>query len=379
MTWRVPFADVRLGAEEKAAVAAVLDSNWLTMGPKTEAFEHAFAAAMNVRGLHAVAVANCTAALHLAVAALEIGPGDEVIVPSLTFVATANAARYVGATVVFADIVSEDDWTIDPADVARKITPRTRAIIPVHYGGYPCRMDELMRLAQRHGLKVIEDASHAPLSTWNEHTLGAIGDIGCFSFFGNKNMTTGEGGMVVARDERHIEFSKRMRSHGMSSNTYERWRGHAFGYDVIGLGWNYRIDEMRAALGLVQLTKVARFNRIRRELTHRYRAKLAQLASSVRVPFHDVDGDLAFHIFPVLLPEGGPDRQAVMERLREKGIQTSIHYRPIHWMTDFGRAESVALPVTDQIAPHILTLPLSPSLTTEQIDDVVESLVACLT
>lgn len=378
MTWRIPFADIRLGPEEKAAVAAVLDSNWLTMGPKTEAFERAFAEAMRVPGLQAVAVTNCTAALHLALAAVGVGPGDEVIVPALTFAATANAARYLGASPVFADIVSENDWTLDPADVARKITARTKAIVPVHYGGYPCRMHELTQLAEQHGLKVVEDASHAPLSFWDGTAIGAMSEVGCFSFFGNKNMTTGEGGMIVAREEKHLDACRLMRSHGMSSNTYARWRGHAFGYDVVGLGWNYRIDEMRAALGLVQLTKVSAFNRIRRELTRYYRLKLAEMAPSVRVPFRDIDGELAFHIFPVLLPEGGPARESVMQALRESGIQTSIHYRPLHWMTDFADGSKIALPVTDRIAPYILSLPLSPSLTQAQIDEVVESLAACL-
>ncbi|AVM75587.1 DegT/DnrJ/EryC1/StrS family aminotransferase [Magnetospirillum gryphiswaldense] len=377
MMWKVPFADLRLGDEEKAAVLAVLESNWLTMGPKTAEFEAAFAAALACPDLGAVAVSNCTAGLHLALAALGIGPGDEVIVPSLTFVATANAARYVGAIPVFADIVSPDDWNIDPDDIARKITPRTRAIIPVHYAGYPCRMDRIMELAEKHGLKVVEDASHAPLSQWNAKMLGTIGHVGCFSFFGNKNMTTGEGGMVVSADADLVQTIRTMRSHGMTSNTYARFRGHAFGYDVVSLGWNYRMDEMRAAMGLVQLSKLASSNRRRGELVAYYRKRLGETLPQVRVPFREVQGELAWHIFPVLLPEG-TDREAVMQGLKDQGIQTSIHYRPIHWMTDFGSGETVRLDKLDRLALQILTLPLFPTLAEEQIDRVAATLEACL-
>ncbi|MBM3566615.1 MAG: DegT/DnrJ/EryC1/StrS aminotransferase family protein [Alphaproteobacteria bacterium] len=374
MNWKVPFADVRLGREEKAAVMAVLDSNWLTMGPKTQEFEAAFATALGAPGLQAVALSNCTAALHLALAGLGIGPGDEVIVPALTFVATANAARHVGATPVFADVVSEAEWNMDPDDIARKIGPRTRAIVVMHYAGYPVRMDRILEIATERGIEVIEDACHGPLSEWNGAKLGTIGRAGCFSFFGNKNMTTGEGGMLVTADAELAVRVRAMRSHGMSSNTYARFKGHAFGYDVTTLGWNYRMDEMRAAMGLVQLGKLAETNRARRPLVERYRARLAERLPNIGVPFAGWNGTYAYHIFPVLLPEGYRDREGLMRRLADAGVQTSIHYRPVHWMSDFGAGETVRLPVTDAIAPRILTLPLFPTLAPEQADYVVESL-----
>ncbi|MCC7016149.1 MAG: DegT/DnrJ/EryC1/StrS aminotransferase family protein [Rhodospirillales bacterium] len=378
MRWKVPFADVRLGEEEKAAVMAVLDSNWLTMGPKTQEFEAAFAAALAAPGLQAVALANCTAALHLALAGLGVGPGDEVIAPSLTFVATANAARYVGATPVFADVASEAEWNLDPEDVARKIGPRTRAIVVMHYAGYPARMDRILAIARAEELEVIEDACHGPLSEWNGAKLGTLGRAGCFSFFGNKNMTTGEGGMLVTADEGLAARARAMRSHGMTSNTYARFKGHAFGYDVTTLGWNYRIDEMRAAMGLVQLGKLAETNRMRRRLVERYRARLTERLPEIGVPFAGWNGTYAYHIFPVLLPEGYSDRAGLMKRLAEAGVQTSIHYRPVHWMSDFGGGETVKLPVTDSIAPRILTLPLFPTLAPGQVDYVVENLAQCL-
>lgn len=374
--WKVPFADLRLGEEEKAAVMAVLDSNWLTMGPRIQEFEAAFAEALG-GGVHAVAVTNATAALHLAMAALDIGPGDEVIAPALTFVATANAVRYVGAVPVFADIVSENEWTLDPADVERRITPRTRAIAVVHYGGYPARMDDIQDIARRHGLKVVEDNAHGPLSEWRGRKLGTIGDVGCFSFFGNKNMTTGEGGMAVVARANLADRLRLMRSHGMTTNTYARFRGHAFGYDVVASGYNFRMDEMRAALGLVQLRKLAAGNARRGELAALYRALLAERAPAVRVPFAGFAGALAYHIFPILLPEGYDDREGLMKRMTDRGVQTSIHYRPIHWFSAF-RDDDLRLPVLDGVAPRILTLPMSASLTEEQVELVVEALVGSL-
>jgi len=376
MKWKIPFADVRMGDEEKAAVLAVLDSNWLTTGPKTHEFETAFAAAMDRPGLQAIALSNCTAALHLAVEALGIGQGDEVICPSLTFVATANAARYAGAEPVFADLCSQDEWNIDPDDIARRITSRTKAITVVHYAGYPVRMQAILDLARKHKLFVIEDACHGPLSEWNGQKLGTIGDIGCFSFFSNKNMTTGEGGMLVTANAEIADKVRIMRSHGMTSSTYARFKGHAHGYDVATLGYNYRMDEMRAAIGLVQLGKLAATNAARAPAIAYYRKTVSQRLQNIRVPFRDWTGTYAYHIFPVLLPEGYDDRPGLMTRLAERGIQTSIHYRPIHWMSAFGSGETVSLPVTDRIAPRILTLPLLPTMTTEQIDCVVESLAA---
>jgi dTDP-4-amino-4,6-dideoxygalactose transaminase len=375
--WTVPFADIRLGDEEKAAVMAVLDSNWLTMGPRTAAFEAAFAAAMDAP-VEAVAMSNCTAALHLALAALEIGPGDEVICPSLTFVATANAARYVGATPVFADVRSDTDWNIDPDDVARKITPRTKAINVVHYGGYPADMGRLLDLAGAHGLRIVEDACHGPLSEWHGRKLGTIGDIGCFSFFSNKNMTTGEGGMAVAADSELAARMRTMRSHGMTASTYARFQGHAYGYDVTMLGFNYRMTEIHAAIGEVQLRKLPAANAARAERVRWYRDVLPTRLPEIGIPFADRDGPYAYHIFPVLLPEGYTDRGGLMARLGERGIQTSFHYRPIHTLSDFAHSRRESLPVTNRLGPRILSLPLFPTMTRGQLDEVVDQLARSL-
>jgi dTDP-4-amino-4,6-dideoxygalactose transaminase len=215
-------------------------------------------------------VFNATQALHLHIS-LGIGPGDEVIVPSMTFVATANAVCYTGADVRFAEISSLSDLTISPADIVERITPKTKAIMVMHYGGYPCRMNEILAIAEKHHLGVIEDAAHAPGASLQGRALGSWGDVGCFSFFSNKNLSTGEGGMLVTARDDIAEKVRLLRSHGMTSLTWERHQGHAYSYDVVDLGYNYRIDEIRSALGMVQLNKLDGNNKQRKYLTDLYR------------------------------------------------------------------------------------------------------------
>jgi len=376
MTWKVPLADLDYGPEEERAVIDVLRSKWLTMGAVTQSFEAAFAALTGVK--HAIAVSNATQALHLACLALEIGPGDEVIVPSLSFVATANAVLYCGADVRFAEVHSSSeksrphDLTIDPASVAACITPRTKAIIPMHYAGYPCRMMEIMALAEDHGLAVIEDAAHAPGGTLDGRALGTFGQIGCFSFFSNKNLPTGEGGMLVTNRDDLAARLRLLRSHGMTTLTYERHKGHAFSYDVVALGYNDRIDEIRSALGLAQLDKLADNNAKRLAWTHAYWDALAELP--VDLPFKASDqGTGAYHIFPMLLPEG-TDRAAFMTGLRDAGVQSSIHYRPIHTFSYYVERYGVqSLPITEALAQREVTLPLYPTMQEAEFDIVVEA------
>lgn len=376
MNWRVPFYDLVLGDEEKQAALSVIESNWLTAGPRIADFESAFSAAMGGEA-QAVAVSSGTAALHLSLSALGIGPGDEVIVPSLTFVACANVIRYVGAMPVFADVTSELDWNVSPADVVAKITPRTRAIIVVHYAGYSCDMDELLVLSRKHDLALIEDCSHAPMGTWKGRPLGTFGDTGCFSLFSNKNMTTGEGGIVISRDQQLAERFRTLRSHGITTSTYQRFKGHAYGYDVVDLGYNYRLDEIRAAIGIEQLRKLPQFNVRRKERVERYRRLIADKLPRVRVPFVERSTDSSFHIFPVLLFGDEELRNNTLRGMADRGIQCSMHYRPIHTFSAY-RGVIANVPVTDRIASSILTLPLFPSLSDEQMDLVVEELRVCL-
>lgn len=378
MNWKIPFNDLVLGKEEKDAVLSVIESNWLTMGPKTSEFEAAFSLQMSDKEVHAVAVTNGTAALHLALAALGIGPGDEVICPSLTFVATANAIRYTGATPVFSDISSEEEWNIDPDDIERRVTENTKAVLVVHYAGYPCQMDKIIRITSAHKLKVIEDVSHGPLAEWKGRKLGTIGDVGCFSFFSNKNMTTGEGGMVITKASELSNIVRQMRSHGMTSTTYDRFKGHASGYDVTKIGFNYRIDEIRAAIGIEQLKKLPSNNFLRKQRIDRYRWAIRSELPEITIPFSSCSGNYGYHIFPILLPNGYKWRQRLMDRLSDRGIQTSIHYRPIHDFTEF-RKHPASLPITEAVAPRILSLPLYPHIKDDQIDHVVSTLKTCLT
>lgn len=376
MNWKVPFFDLLLDAEEHAAVRAALDSNWITAGPRIEEFEQEFAKAIGGE-VTAVAVSSATAALHLSLLALDIGPGDEVIVPSLTFVASANTIRYVGATPVFADITSEENWNISIADVERKITPRTRAVMPVHYAGYACDMSALMELVAERGIQIIEDCSHAPLTKHAGNPVGTFGITGCFSFFSNKNMTTGEGGMVLTRSREIANRVRILRSHGITASTFERFKGHAYGYDVVDLGFNYRLDEIRAALGIAQLKKLRHYNIERKKKVSSYRAMLAECLPEVKLPFPDHPDESSYHIFPVLIPADGDRRNAVIKAMADAGIQCSVHYRPIHTFTAY-EGFAVDVPLTDQIANSIITLPLFPGISDEQMATVVAALASCL-
>lgn len=372
MDWRVPLADLDYGEEEERAVLSVLRGRWLTMGSVTQQFEKKFAEHIGVK--HALAVSNATVALHLACLALGIGKGDEVIVPSLTFVATANAVLYTGADVRFADIVGSEELNIAPDQIERQITPRTRAIIVVHYGGYPCRMDAIMEIASRHNLAVIEDAAHAPGASLKGKALGTWGDVGCFSFFSNKNLSTGEGGMLVTNRDDAVEKVRLLRSHGMTTLTWDRHQGHAYTYDVVDLGYNYRIDEIRSSLGLAQLHKLKADNERRKAITQRYWKELG--ASNLELPFSQAVGNSSFHIFPILLPDEF-DRQKFIDGMRAKGVQTSIHYPPIHQFSYYReRYPGISLPITESVAAREVTLPLYPTMNDDAVGTVISAVKA---
>ncbi len=369
MEWRVSLADLDYGPEEESAVVDVLHRRWLTMGAVTQQFEQEFAQLTGAK--HAIAVTNATVALHLAYHVLGVGDGDEVIVPSLTFVATSNAALYTGAEVRFADIVGPAELNISPESIEKHITPRTRSIGVVHYGGYPVRMEQVMEIAHRHNLSVVEDCAHAPGAYLKGRHLGVWGDIGCFSFFSNKNLSTGEGGMLVTNRDDLAEKLRLLRSHGMTSLTWDRHQGHAYTYDVVALGYNYRLDEIRSALGLVQLHKLAANNARRKEIMDHYWKSLAN--TGLGLPFRHCEGQSSYHIFPVLLPEG-VDRKAFMDCLREAGIQSSIHYPPIHRFSYYRkRYPGVSLPATEAVSEQEVTLPLYPTMTDEQVGIVIET------
>jgi len=372
--WQVPLSDVIVDDELVEAALETLRSGWWSMGPRVAEFEQAFAEFCGAE--HAVAVANGTAALHLGLLALGCGPGDEVVLPSLNFVAAANAIVHTGAQPVFCDIRGPDDLNLDPGDLADVLTPRTKAVLVLHYGGYPCDMDAVSALAERAGVAVLEDAAHAPGASLNGRACGTLGAVGCFSFFANKNLPLGEGGMIVTADDGLAERLRLLRSHGMTSLTWDRHRGHASSYDVVLPGFNYRLDEVRAAVGLVQLRRLPDENAARARVASRYREALDG-ADGLRMPFAEARGVPAHHLAVVLLPEG-TDRQAVRTALEERGIQTSVHYPPIHTFSAYREGSRRPLPRTDSVAGRIMTLPLYGRMTDEQVEAVVDGLLQTL-
>jgi dTDP-4-amino-4,6-dideoxygalactose transaminase len=368
----LPLFDLRIEEEDLEAVAETLRSGWLTLGPRTAAFEEAFAAQLGAR--HAIAVSSCTAALHLAYLAAGVGPGDEVIVPSFTFAATAAAVLYCGATPVFAEIVSRADPSLDPDDVAARITPRTKAVTVVHYAGYAAAADRLRALCDQHGLALIEDVAHAPSATLHGRKLGTWGLAGAFSFFSNKVLSVGEGGLLCTDSDEVAAFVRSRRSHAMTSGTWDRHNARTDTYDVVGLGYNYRLDEPRAALLLSRLRRLEADIERRRELTLRYRELLADVPG-VLVPFEDEQvPSSSCYVLSIMLEQDG--RQAeVSGELRKRGIQTSIFYPSIHRFSAYReRFPDVSLPVTELASRTELTLPFYPHMSYDDQDRVVTAL-----
>jgi len=356
-----------LGEAEKRALAEVIDDRWLTMGDRVRRFEQAFAELHGVD--EAVAVSSGTAALQLCLAAFDVGPGAEVLVPSMSFVATASVVVHAGATPVFVDVEGPDRPHMSIEDARRRITGRTRAIMIMHYGGYEMDVAAWRALAGEHGLLLLEDAAHAA----GLAGPGATSDAAAFSFFTNKNMTTAEGGMVVIGDPERRQRARLLRSHGMTANTLDRTRGRAVGYDVVACGHNFRMDELRGALGLVQVERLPGWNRTRRELADRYRAELGREVPEVVVPFAPGHRTAA-HIMPVLLPDGC-DRPRVMAEMRAAGVQTSVHFPAIHQFEYYRRAHgAVSLPNTERFSARQLTLPLHPALEPGDVERVVSAL-----
>ena len=369
----LPLFDLRLEEADLQAVADTLRSGWLSMGPRTQAFEEAFAAQLGAR--HAVAVSSCTAALHLAYLTAGVGPGDEVIVPSYTFTATASAVVYCGATPVFADIIGSQDISIDPEEVERLITPRTRAVAAVHFAGYAAPVDRLAALCAERQLALIEDAAHSPSATLNGRKLGTFGLAGAFSLFSNKVLSVGEGGLLVTDDDWVAASARRLRNHAMTVTSWEKHQGARGAYDVPALGFNYRIDEPRSALALSRLDRLEDEIERRRELTRRYRAELPAIPG-VYVPFRDEGVETSScYVMPILLSDPAR-RDQVRLRLRERhGVQTSIFYPPIHLLSVYReRCPGVSLPRSEAAASSDITIPLFPHMTTAQQDRVLDAI-----
>jgi dTDP-4-amino-4,6-dideoxygalactose transaminase len=376
MSWRVPLTTLSMSEEDVAAVVACLEDGWLTMGPRTQAFEEALAEYAGTE--HAVAVSSGTAALHLACLAAGIGPGDEVVVPALTFVASASAAEFCGATPVLCDIVSPREPNLDVADVAQRLTERTRAVIAVHFCGYPADVETLRNLCDERGIVLIEDCAQAlGARTRVGQMVGTVGHAGCVSFFSKKQLPLGEGGAVVTDDAELAAKVRSLRSHAMTTVTWERHRGHADSYDIVDIGFNYRLDEPRAALGLSRLPRLDDDIAERRRVARAYREQLAGLDGLEQI-WSDEDVEWSSHFaFPVLLADR-ERRDAFRQVLKERGVQTTWYGALSRFTTFQQRSPGLSLSRAEQTADRHCALPMSPTLTGEQIGEVVSAAAAAL-
>lgn len=374
----VPYGRQEIDEDDIAAVVRVLRSDWLTTGPAVTAFEQAFTE--YVGAPHGYAVASGTAALHLSVLAAAVGQGDEVIVPALTFVASANAARFAGATVVFAD-VDPTTFLVDVGSVAALITERTRAIVGVDYAGMPCDWAGLRALAERHDLILIEDAAHAPGATYQGRPVGSFADFTVFSFHPVKHLTTGEGGFVATLTDESAERVRRLRAHGIATDFRAREAAGTWEYDQRELGYNYRLSDINCALGLSQLRKQPEWLARRREIAARYTTAFAGL-DRVQVQHVPDDRVSAWHLYPVRLigPDPAGTREQVFTRMRQDGIGVNVHYRPVYLHTYYrslGYREGLC-PEAEAVYSGLLSLPMWPGLTEVDQDRVIESFVAAI-
>jgi dTDP-4-amino-4,6-dideoxygalactose transaminase len=374
-TRTVPFSPPDIGTAEIAEVIATLESGWLSTGPRVRQFEEAFAAYIGAP--HAVALNSCTAGLHLALIAAGIGPGDEVITTPLTFCATANVIVHVGATPVFAD-VDLSTGNLDPAAAADAITPRTRAIIPVHYAGRPADVRAFRALADRHGLTIIEDAAHCIEGVVDDRKIGTTGDVTCFSFYATKNLTTGEGGMITTASEDVAERIRIASQHGMSRPAWSRYQAiQPSRYDVVTPGFKYNMTDLQAAIGLHQLAAIDRHQARRRAITAFYDDVCSRLPVSRFAPVSS--GTVhAHHLYPILIEDpSGPSRDDVALALSKAGVASSVHFPAVHlhsfYRERFGFGPG-QFPAAEHIAETVLSLPLSPAHTDAQIDHVATSL-----
>jgi len=371
MSYKIPLFKLNYDEQEETAVIETLRSKWISIGPKCEELEATFSQILG--GGPAVSTTNCTASLHLAMKALGIGKGDEVIVPSLSFAATVNAVLYVGAIPVFADIKSPEDLNIDPTEIEKKITRKTKAIIVMHYAGFPCDIDEIVGIAKSKGLHLVEDACHGPLSEYKGKKLGTIGDFGCFSFFSNKNLSTGEGGIIISKSAELANKVKLLRSHGMTTMSYQRASGHATKYDIVELGYNYRMDDIRATLGIVQLKKLEQDLKKRAIVRQNYLDALKGM-HGITIPFKNNAEFVSNYIFPVVLKDSSAGyREQIRGKLHAAGIQTSVHYPAIHKFSIY-KDYYCSLPVTEYVTDNEITLPMYGDLSTNDVEMMASTL-----
>lgn len=363
-----------MGAAEAAAVKKTLLSGWITLGPRTEEFEQKFAKYVGAK--HAVAVNSATAALHLALIVLGVKKGDEVITTPLTFATSAEVVLYVGATPVFAD-VQEDTLNIDPKSIEKKITKRTKAIQVVHYGGQPCDMDEINRIAKKHKIPVIEDAAHAAGAVYKGKRVGGSGNITCFSFHAVKNLATGDGGMITMNDPKMDAQLRKLRWFGISKSTHEREStgDYRWDYDIEGGGFKYHMNDINASIGLVQLAKLEAMNKRRAEIAKIYDSYFKKSNAAGTPVLQKAGRKTAGHIYCLKLKD--TDRRLLMNYLAAQGISTGVHYKPLYYHARYKRyGGKKDTPIVDRVWPTMLSLPMHPALTNADAHRVAKTILS---
>jgi len=366
----IPVFKPSMGDEEIEAVTSVIRSSWIGLGSKTKEFEEKFAKFTGTK--YAVGLNSCTAALHLAVKVLDIKPGSELITSPITFVSTAFAANYNGLNPVFAD-VERDTLNIDPGDIERKITKKTKAIIPVHFGGHACRIKEIMEIAEKHGLHVIEDAAHAVGSELNGKKLGTFGEMGCFSFHAVKNMSIADGGMVTTDNKEHSERIKRLAWCGIDKSTFARQNKdeYTWDYDVKEIGYKFHLNDILSSIGIVQLSKVERMNERRRQIWKSYDEGFRNL-DFIECPVNRKGIKSACHNYVAKISKG--DRDNLIVFLRKNGITAGMHYKPVYLFPVYSHINPKC-PVTDEVWTKLITLPVFPDMTDEEVNFVIEKVI----
>ena len=372
---KVPFHRATMGEKEVNAVAEVIRSGWLTMGAKTFQFEREFASYVGAR--HAVAVSSCTAGLHLSLEAAGIGPGDEVLLPTTTFTATAEVVTYLGARPVLVDI-DPVTLNLDVINAECKITARTRAIIPVHFGGQPCDLAEIRALADKYRLRVVEDAAHALPSTYRGRKIGAVSELTAFSFYATKTLSTGEGGMVTTENEDHASRMRVMRLHGISRDAWKRYTAEGtWYYDVIEAGYKYNLTDMQAALGIVQLEKCDAMQQARKDIAAHYDSQFGSI-DALQLPEVLPDRSTSWHLYVLRLHLKALriDRDTFIRELAARGVSASVHFIPLHLQPFYQRNfqyKKGDLPVAEEQYLRSVSLPIYPGMTSGEISHVVES------
>lgn len=372
--FRVPFFIPQITKEDQRAILAALGNPILTDGPRLRQFETSFSKFVGSR--FAIGVSNATSALHMSLKALNIKPGDEVIVPDITFVATANAVLLSGATPVLAD-VNIDDFNISASSLKKNITSKTKAIIPVHMAGKACNMIEIKKIAEKSNIFVVEDCAHAIGTRFRGKHVGTFGDMGCFSFYPTKNITTIEGGMVVTNNQNMEQYIRRVRSHGINRSLMQRYKvGMPWEYDIEEPGYNYRLDEIRASLGIVQLRRIKKLNQMRRNAVKYYNSKLKN-TSGVITPQISRNNEDAHHLYIIRITnEFGTNRNNLFKKLLKDKISTTVHYKPLHRFSVFKKRAKIydSLENSNRLYSELLSLPLFPTITRREQDLVITSI-----